>query len=60
MTRSERLQDAIEELDGQIARLKASMNREGNGVKLHRLGVITWLREQCREELRAIQRGEAA
>lgn len=60
MTRSERLQDAVEELDGQIARLKASMNREGNGVKLHRLSVITWLREQCWQELRAIQRGEAA
>ena len=58
MTDAERMQDAIEELNSQIVRLKASMNKEGNGVKLHRLRVITWLRDECRAELNAISKRE--
>lgn len=58
MSERENLVDAIEELDAQITRLKGSMRREGNGVKLHRLRVITWLRDRCLASLQKLAEKE--
>lgn len=41
MTEREELREEIKEIEAQITRLKGSMNRADNGVKLGKLAVIT-------------------
>lgn len=41
MTEREELLEEIKEIEAQITRLKGSMNRADNGVKLGKLAVIT-------------------
>lgn len=64
MTEADHLREEIEELDAQIFRLKGSMNKGDNGVKLSKLAIVTRLRERCRRSLAALDRrnreGEAA
>lgn len=54
------LREEIKELDEQIFRIKNSMNRADNGVKLKKLAVITRLRDRCNRSLSRLQerRGE--
>jgi len=56
MTESELLSEEIAELEAEIMRLKGSMNRADNGVKLHRLRVAN----RTLERLKAISKREAA
>jgi hypothetical protein len=56
MTESELLSEEIAELEAEIRRLKGSMNRADNGVKLHRLRVAT----RTLERLKALAKREAA
>ncbi len=61
MTDIDLLREEIKELEAQIFRLKSSMNKSDNGVKLHKLAVITRLRDRCNRSLAALlKRGEAA
>ena len=61
MTDAELLQEEIAELEAQIARLKGSMGKADNGVKLHRLAIVTRLCGRCKRALANLsQRGEAA
>lgn len=60
MTDSEHLREEIKELDAQIFRLKGSMNKADNGVKLKKLEVITRLRDRCQTALQALERRSAA
>lgn len=61
MTESEHLREEIKELDAQIFRLKGSMNKADNAVKLKKLDVITRLRDRCKTALQALEkRGQAA
>lgn len=55
------LREEIKELDEQIFRIKNSMNRADNGVKLKKLTVITRLRDRCNRSLSRLQErgGEA-
>lgn len=41
------LKEEIAELEAQITRIKGSMGKADNGVKLHKLAVITRLRDRC-------------
>lgn len=41
MTEIELLDEEIAEVEAEIRRIKASMNRQDNGVKLRRLTIIT-------------------
>lgn len=56
MTEAFALQEEIEELEAQIVRLKASMQKADNGVKLYRLRVIS----RTLDRLKAFARREAA
>jgi hypothetical protein len=60
MTECEHLCEEIKELDGQIFRLKGSMNKADNAVKLKKLEVITRLRDRCKTALQAIERRSVA
>lgn len=60
MTESEHLREEITELDAQIFRLKGSMNKADNAVKLTKLEVITRLRDRCKTALQALERRLAA
>lgn len=61
MTESENLIEEIKELDAQIFRLKGSMNKADNAVKLKKLEVITRLRDRCKTALQVVERrGQAA
>lgn len=61
MTDADLLKEEIKELDDQIFRIKNSMNRADNGVKLKKLAVITRLRDRCNRSLSRLreQGGEA-
>jgi hypothetical protein len=54
------LKEEIAELEAQIARIKGSMGRADNGVKLHKLEVITRLRNRCLRSLARLEKSEAA
>lgn len=56
MTDIELLREEIKELEDQIFRIKGSMNRADNGVKLQKLAVITRLRDRCLRSLSALER----
>lgn len=61
MTDAELLREEIAELEGQITRLKGSMGKADNGVKLKRLAVVTRLCNRCKRALGNLsQRGDAA
>jgi hypothetical protein len=61
VTEAEHLREEISELDAQIFRLKGSMNKADNAVKLKKLDVITRLRDRCETALQALEkRGQAA
>lgn len=60
MTDIDLLREEIAELDAQIFRLRGSMNKQDNGVKLHKLGVITRTRDRCSRWLSALERRNAA
>ena len=61
MTDADLLREEIAELDAQILRIKGSMNKGDNGVKLSKLAIITRLRDRCQRSLAALEkRGEAA
>ncbi|OOG75567.1 hypothetical protein B0E45_01160 [Sinorhizobium sp. A49] len=60
MTDVDLLREEIKELEDQIFRLKGSMNRADNGVKLHKLAVITRLRDRCNRSLAALEKRGAA
>lgn len=46
------LKEEIAELEAQITRIKGSMGKSDNGVKLHKLAVITRLRDRCARSLK--------
>ncbi|MQX79884.1 hypothetical protein GHK03_16810 [Sinorhizobium medicae] len=54
------LREEIAELEAQIFRIKGSMNRADNGVKLQKLAVITRLRDRCKKSLAAVEKNGAA
>lgn len=54
------LREEIAELEAQIFRIKNSMNRADNGVKLQKLAVITRLRDRCKKSLAALEKRGAA
>ncbi len=55
------LKEEIAELEAQIFRIKNSMNRADNGVKLKKLAIITRLRDRCTRWVAALEnRGAAA
>ncbi|RKD68995.1 hypothetical protein BJ928_104133 [Rhizobium sp. WW_1] len=60
MTDADLLREEIAELDAQIFRLKASMNKADNGVKLSKLAIITRLRDRCHRSLAALEKRGAA
>lgn len=60
MTESDLLREEIKELEEQLFRLKNSMSRADNGVKLHRLAVITRLRDRCNRSLAVLEKRGAA
>lgn len=60
MTDIELLREEIKELEAQIFRIKNSMNRADNGVKLQKLAVITRLRDRCNRSLAALEKRGAA
>ncbi len=60
MTDIELLREEIKELEAQIFRVKNSMNRADNGVKLQKLAVITRLRDRCNRSLAALEKRGAA
>lgn len=61
MTDIDLLREEIKELEAQIFRIRNSMNRADNGVKLKKLAVITRLRDRCNRSLAALEkRGDAA
>lgn len=58
---AEELHEEIAELDAQIFRLKGSMNKADNAVKLAKLAVITRLRDRCQAAYaKALERRSAA
>jgi hypothetical protein len=60
VTDAEHLREEIAELDAQIFRIKGSMGRADNGVKQHKLAVITRLRDRCNRSLARLETSEAA
>ncbi len=60
MTDVDLLREEIAELEAQIFRIKNSMNRADNGVKLQKLAVITRLRDRCNRSLAALEKRGAA
>lgn len=60
MTEIEDLREEIKEIDDQIFRLRGSMNKQDNAVKLHKLAVITRTRDRCSRWLSALERRSAA
>ncbi|RVG59987.1 MULTISPECIES: hypothetical protein [Sinorhizobium] len=60
MTESDLIREEIAELEAQIFRIKGSMNRADNGVKLQKLAVITRLRDRCNKSLAALEKRGAA
>lgn len=56
MTEADLLREEIAELDAQIFRLKGSLNRADNGVKLYRIRVIS----RTLDRLKALAKREAA
>ncbi|UNK39355.1 hypothetical protein MNR02_06520 [Shinella sp. H4-D48] len=54
------LKEEIAELEGQITRIKGSMGKADNGVKLHKLAVITRLRDRCLRSLARLEASEDA
>ena len=60
MTDADLLREEIAELDAQILRIKGSMNKADNGVKLSKLAIITRLRDRCQRSLAALEKRGAA
>ncbi|KNY18495.1 MULTISPECIES: hypothetical protein [unclassified Shinella] len=61
MTDAELLREEIAELEAQIFRLRGSMGKADNGVKLQRLAIVTRLCNRCKRALANLSaRGEAA
>lgn len=58
MSDADLLKEEIAELDAQIFRLKSSMNKSDNGVKLVKLEIITRLRGRCARSLATVQERE--
>ncbi len=54
------LKEEIAELEAQITRIKGSMGKADNGVKLHKLAVITRLRDRCLRSLDRLKASEVA
>jgi len=54
------LKEEIAELEAQITRIKGSMGKADNGVKLHKLAVITRLRDRCLRSLARLKASEVA
>lgn len=54
------LKEEIAELEAQITRIKGSMGKADNGVKLHKLAVITRLRDRCVRSLARLEASEGA
>lgn len=54
------LKEEIAELEAQITRIKGSMGKADNGVKLHKLAVITRLRDRCLRSLARLEASEVA
>ena len=59
MTEAELLKEEITELVGQINRLKGSMNRQDNGVKIARLAVLSRTLGRCQKSLDKAVKNEA-
>lgn len=60
MTDAELLSEEIKELDAQIFRLKGSMGKADNAVKLKKLEVVTRLRDRCARSFTLIEKRGAA
>lgn len=60
MTETEHLREEIKELSEQIFRLRGSMNRADNGVKLKRIDILTRTLGRCERALAAIERKQVA
>ncbi|OJY66420.1 hypothetical protein [Rhizobium sp. 60-20] len=60
MNESDLLREEIAELEAQIFRLKGSMQKADNGVKLSKLAIITRLRDRCQRSLAALEKRGAA
>ena len=60
MTEADLLREEIKELEAQIFRIKNSMNRADNGVKLKKLAIITRLRDRCTRWVAALEKRGAA
>lgn len=61
MTDAELLREEIAELEAQIFRLRGSMGKADNSVKLQRLAIVTRLCNRCKRALANLsERGEAA
>jgi len=56
MNESDLLREEIAELEAQIFRLKGSMQKADNGVKLSKLAIITRLRDRCQRSLAALEK----
>ncbi|WP_312419749.1 hypothetical protein [Shinella sp.] len=54
------LKEEIAELEAQITRIKGSMGKADNGVKLHKLAVITRLRDRCLRSLTNLESRSAS
>ncbi|MCD1266045.1 hypothetical protein B5M44_24985 [Shinella sumterensis] len=54
------LKEEIAELEAQITRIKGSMGKADNGVKLHKLAVITRLRDRCVRSLANLENRRAS
>lgn len=57
MSELDLLREEIREIESEIFRLKGSMNRQDNGVKLARIKILTRTLERLRS---ALQRRESA
>ncbi|KRD49250.1 hypothetical protein [Ensifer sp. Root278] len=60
MSEVDLLREEIAELEAQILRIKNSMNKADNGVKLQKLAVITRLRDRFNRSLATLEKRGAA
>jgi hypothetical protein len=60
MTEEALLREEIAEYEAQIARLRASMGKADNGVKLHRMGVINRTLDRLKGRLSALENRRAS
>ena len=60
MSEVDLLREEIAELEAQILRIKNSMNKADNGVKLQKLAVITRLHDRCNRSLATLEKRGAA